>query len=195
MEVVDIETFGDYYNQDTDSQEYLIINFSPSSIPRNSRWRNNGISADFLGDYFATFFPGDEIPDSKIGKQETVKSSVSFIANELLENAMKYSLVNTNLPVSIALYMYNEKIVFMVTNHISLESSENYQTYIKELLSSDMDEMFTKQLMKASSEGNSSGIGLLTIINDYGAKPGWKFQKLLNPTDVVKLTITIQLEV
>jgi len=195
MQVTSTKIFGDYYNQDSDSQEYLIINFSPGYIPRNSRWRNNGISADFLGDYFATFFPGDEIPGSKIGKQETVKGSVSFIANELLENAMKYSLADSNLPISISLYMYNEKLVFVVTNHVSLATAENYQAYIKELLSSDPDEMLTNRLMKAGLENNSSGVGLLTIVNDYAAKLGWKFEKLVHPIDVLKLTITIQLEV
>lgn len=195
MEVLKTEIFGDYYSDRLDSEEYLVINFSPTSIPRNSRWRNNGISADFLGDYFATFFPGDEIPGSKIDKQETIKGTISFIANELLENAMKYSIAAINLSVSISLYMYNEKLIFVVTNYISSQSAKKYQQYIEELINSNPEEMFIKQLEKASLAENSSGIGLLTIINDYAAKPGWKFETLITPADVVKLTITIQLEV
>lgn len=38
------------------SQEFLLINFSSSSIPLNQRSRNNGLSADFIADYLTTFF-------------------------------------------------------------------------------------------------------------------------------------------
>jgi hypothetical protein len=37
--------------------EYLTLAFSPTSAPLRSRWRNNGLSADFLGDYVTTFLP------------------------------------------------------------------------------------------------------------------------------------------
>jgi hypothetical protein len=50
-----IQTFGDFIELPA-SQEYLIIGFSPSSIPLKQRWRNNGLSADFMADYLATFF-------------------------------------------------------------------------------------------------------------------------------------------
>jgi hypothetical protein len=42
-----------------DHCEYLTLSFSPFSAPIRSRWRNNGVSADFLGDYVITFLPGN----------------------------------------------------------------------------------------------------------------------------------------
>jgi hypothetical protein len=74
--------FGDYYDIE-DSQEYLTINFSPNRLSIQDRWRNNGLSADFLADYWSTFFPAD---DSLVqGTSKHARNIVGYIANELLE--------------------------------------------------------------------------------------------------------------
>ena len=49
--------------------EYLTLVFSPVSVPLRSRWRNNGLSADFLGDYVTTFLPANgAVPAFKSAK-------------------------------------------------------------------------------------------------------------------------------
>ena len=96
--------FGDCIEDIPTSQEYLILGFSPSSVPLKQRWRNNGLSADFLADYLTTFFPGDEENPITVVQQAEIKSAVSYIANELLENAMKFSDENSEQPISIALH-------------------------------------------------------------------------------------------
>ena len=54
------QIFGPFTERKDDDSEYLKIGFSPTSIPIQQRWRNNGLSADFLADYLSTFFPGDD---------------------------------------------------------------------------------------------------------------------------------------
>jgi hypothetical protein len=44
------QTLGNYKERSGEC-EYLTLAFSPLSAPLRSRWRNNGLSADFLGDY------------------------------------------------------------------------------------------------------------------------------------------------
>ena len=90
------EIFGDFIDYLPSSQEFLIIGFSPSSTPLKQRWRNNGLSADFLADYLTTFFPGKEDDPNTIQRQAEVKNAVSYIANELLENAMKFNCGNAS---------------------------------------------------------------------------------------------------
>ncbi|HSF76291.1 MAG TPA: ATP-binding protein, partial [Microcoleus sp.] len=70
------QIFGDFIEQPA-SQEYLIMGFSPSSVPLKQRWRNNGLSADFLADYLTTFFPGNQDDPSTIERQAEIKSAVS----------------------------------------------------------------------------------------------------------------------
>ena len=79
------QIFGDFKEMENSRHEYLKISFSPTSRPLQQRWRNNGLSADFLADYLSTFFPGED--SSSQERQAEIKDAVNFIANELLENA------------------------------------------------------------------------------------------------------------
>lgn len=190
------EILGNFIDQLPNSEEYLTIHFSPSAEARKRRWNNYGLSADFLGDYFANFFPGDEIPGSLIDRRDTIKAAVSFIANELIENAMKYSEKSIHFPVSISLYLYDQKIVFMISNYTSDRHLEQYQQFITELLASDLEEFYTKQLEKtATGEIGQSRMGILTIINDYSAQLGWKFSRLEQNPQITQVTVMAHLEI
>lgn len=183
------QIFGEFIDELPVSEEYLTIHFSPASTPRKKRWSNYGLSADFLGDYFANFFPGDEIPNGHIDKRANVKAAVSYIANELLENTMKYSDETAHLAVSISLYLYDEKLVFRVTNPAETNVAKEYQAFVQKLVSSDIEEMYATQLEQTALGMGGSHMGILTMINDYDAKMGWKFDPLLQQSDVVQVTV------
>jgi hypothetical protein len=189
-----MQKFGDFVDQLPVSEEYLTIHFSPASTPRKKRWSNYGLSADFLGDYFATFFPGDEIEAGSIDKRANVKAAVSYIANELLENTMKYSEETANLAVSISLHMYDEKLVFCVTNPAEVSVALKYQTFVQKLVTSDIDELYTAQLEQTALGMGGSHMGILTMINDYEARLGWKFDPLPQHPEIVQITVMAHLD-
>jgi hypothetical protein len=188
------KNFGTF-RQEVLGEEYLMLNFSPRSAPRNRRWRNYGLSADFLGDYFSAFFPGDEISDSKINRRETVKAAVTYIANELIENAVKYTDEDAGLPISIALHLYEQEIIFRAINYAHQSSVEKYQQFIQEFLSSDPDTFYTSQLEKTALGGGESSMGILTMSNDYGAKFGWTFQQHELESDIIEVIVMASLDV
>jgi len=191
------QIFGNFIQDLPPSQEYLILSFSPGSIPLRQRWRNNCLSADFLADYFSTFFLGsdDQQPDSE--KQAEVKSAVSYIANELLENAMKYGVEKSPFPISIQIHLNPELIVFQLTNSIHSEQIQNFQAHIEELMNSDPDELYLLQLEKNAMEENNgaSGLGFLTMLSDYGAQLGWKFEDLPEESAEMAVTTMVQLSI
>ncbi|MCW6052098.1 DUF6272 family protein [Microcoleus sp. A2-C5] len=191
-----IQTFGDFI-EPTPSQEYLIIGFSPSSIPLKQRWRNNGLSADFLADYLTTFFPGNEDDPSTIDRQAEIKSAVSYIANELLENAMKFNDETSEYPIDIKLQLKSDGLIFSVANSISPQAVDQFQGYIRQLLASDPSELYIEQLEKNAADESStdSGLGLLTMLSDYTAKMGWKFQTVQKDPEVITVTTMVQLRV
>ena len=191
-----IQTFGDFIEQST-SQEYLIIGFSPSSIPLKQRWRNNGLSADFLADYLTTFFPGNEDDPSTIERQAEMKSAVSYIANELLENAMKFNDETSEYPIDIKLQLESDGVLFSVANSISPQAVEKFQAYIQQLLASEPSELYIQQLEKNAADEKciDSGLGLLTMLTDYTAKIGWKFQTVQKDPEVIAVTTMVQLTV
>lgn len=184
--------FGSCLTEVPESQEYLTLNFSPASPSRQRRWKNYGLSADFLGDYFAAFFPGDEESETcKINRRDTVKGAVSYIANELLENAVKYGEQGADLPISITLYLYETEIIFQVVNYAALNAVERYQRFIQELLNADLDTFYIQQLEKTAMGLSESNMGILTMIHDYAAKFGWEFQRLAHNPDVMRVTVSV----
>lgn len=193
------EIFGDFIDDLPPLQEYLIIGFSPSSIPLKQRWRNNGLSADFLADYLTTFFPGSDqaIESLSADKQAEIKGAVSYIANELLENAMKFNDENSQRPISIQLHLNADRIIFVTTNSINPEKVAGFQAFIKEMIASDPSELYLEQVEKNANDETSCGsrLGYLTMIEDYMAKLGWKFQTVQTDPEVIAVTTMVQLMV
>jgi len=191
-----IQIFGDFIEQ-SKSEEYLIIGFSPSSIPLKQRWRNNGLSADFLADYLTAFFPGNEGEPTTINRQAEIKSAVSYIANELLENAMKFNDETSHYPIDIKLQLQSDGLIFSVANSIPPSSVGKFQVYIQQLLACDPSELYIQQLEQNAAEENStaSGLGLLTMLSDYTAKIGWKFETVQKDPEVIAVTTMVQLKV
>jgi hypothetical protein len=190
------QTFGIFRDDIPKSQEFLTLNFAPSSTPeRQQRWRNYGLSADFLGDYFANFFPGGDVPESTINLKDTIKATVSYIANELLENAVKYSDESVLLPVSITLRLFDQDIVFQVTNYANQAVAQQYQEFVQTLQAADIDELYTQQLEKTALGEGGSSMGILTIIQDYAAQGGWRFEQLMENPSISKVTVMMHLVV
>lgn len=189
---------GNFIQNLPPSQEYLILSFSPGSIPLRQRWRNNCLSADFLADYLSTFFLNNDIQQSDSDKQAEVKSAISYIANELLENAMKYGVEMSPFPISIQIHLNPDLIVFQLTNSIYSHQAAKFQSHIKTLLNSDPTELYFAQLEKNALEDDNnkeSSLGLLTMLSDYGAKLGWKFEPLLQKSTEIAVTTMVQLTI
>ncbi len=186
-----VQIFGDFQDVSATSQEYLILGFSPASMPIQQRWRNNGLSADFLADYIATFLPsvtsGENIAE--------FKAALGYIANELLENAMKYNSDDSRLPIDIKLQLTQDAVVFQVTNSVASESIMPFQQLIQTLLSADPGEFYIEQLERSSTNelANASGLGLVTMIHDYNAQLAWRFQRVCTVPETVTVTTMVKL--
>jgi hypothetical protein len=188
------QVFGEFTEDFSNRSEFLVLGFSPSSLPIQIRWKTNGLSADFLGDYVRNFFPGDTTAD--INKQSEVRHAVSFIANELLENAMKYSDDSAGQPVNLEVHLFSDRLIFLSKNSVRPKTIDQFQEYLQEITSGDVSEMYINQIEKSVSEEdhpNGSGLGFLTMMMDYEASLGWKFEKANNNADVTMVTTMVQL--
>lgn len=189
------QIFGDFVENSSPSPEYLTIGFSPSSIPLKQRWRNNGLSASFIADYLVTFFLVDEDEPGARDKRNKIIGAVKYVANELLENAMKFSDETSQYQVSIKLELKNDCLVFHATNAINSQAIPAFQALIQELTTSDTNELFMRRLEENTRDNwDTSGLGLLTIMNDYRAKLGWKFKTIQQEElETITVTTTVQL--
>jgi Uncharacterized protein conserved in bacteria len=57
--------------------------------------------------------------------------------------------------------------------------------------------MYIEKLEKNAADESStdSGLGLLTMLNDYSAKMGWKFETVQKDPEVIAVTTMVQLTV
>jgi len=170
------EVFGEFEEiRPEQGTEHMSLAFKPSSVPIKQRWRNNGLSADFLGDYLTTFFPKKNDDPKTIKKQAIVRDAATYIANELLENAMKYSNDQGNVLNSINLTLMEDRLIFTEINGITEQQEYDFKAFIEELENNDPDELYMRKLEESATSDSSSGLGYLTMVNDYQATLGWQF--------------------
>jgi len=187
--------FGPFIARKDDDSEHLQIVFSPTSIPIQQRWRNNGLSADFLADYLSTFFPGDDSAAAE--PYAELKSAVSYVANELLENAMKFSYAPSQHAISIAMYLAADAVSLYVTNSVDPHAVAAFQQAIARLLTEDTNTLYMAQLTHntESDSADGSSLGYLTMLHDYGVTLAWKFAPSLQDPDVTTVTTMARLSV
>jgi diguanylate cyclase (GGDEF)-like protein len=169
--------------------EYLTLAFSPMSTSLNSRWRNNGLSADFVGDYVITFLPREGYMAGQSCQNE-IRHAVTYIVNELLENAMKYHAREVDIPIRIYLELTQDHITVSASNAVSGVQAQLYQAFAENLQQGDAADLLLKQQEEsaASNEPAVSSLGLLTMISDYGAQLAWRFD--FHPLETKALTVT-----
>ncbi len=194
------QIFGDFREDLPTDHEFLILGFSPSAVPIQQRWRNNGLSADFVADYLSTFFPAQAADVQSQVRQAEIKSAVSYIANELLENAMKFNDETAQHSIRFGLHLVHEGsmvVILLATNSITQETYARFQAYVKEFLAADPDELYLRQLELSAeaTEKESAGLGLLTMRLDYEAKLGWKFDTVKREPPITTVTTMVQLAV
>ncbi len=194
------QIFGEFIDEFPPEHDFLELIFTPTSRPLKQRWRNNRLSAHFVADYFSTFLPLD---DRDIQHQQRIKeskSAVSYLANELLENAMKFNDYLSKYYIKFGIHFLKNKdlkAVIFATNSISEKGMKNFQKFILDLLSSDPEILYVEQIEKSvEAEANdASGLGLLTMINDYEAKLGWKFETISSQPQLTIVTSMAQIKV
>lgn len=190
------QIFGDFVESFPPAQDSLELTFTPNSLPIKKRWRSNRLSANFMADYFSNFLPVDEDDPAQKRRIKESKGAVSYVANELLENAIKFNNQGTNFKIKFGIYFIEEAdltAVLFATNSVSAEGLDKFQKFIQELLCSDPEKLYVQQIEKSAEEENSgaSGLGFLTMINDYSAKLGWKFEIVQKDPKMIAVTTMV----
>ena len=187
------QIFGEFTDDFSDRSEFLVLGFSPSTLSIQQRWKTNGLSADFLGDYVKNFLPGDTT--AALSKQTEIRFAVSFVANELLENAMKYSDLNADQPINLEVHLFRDRLIFLSKNSLPQASIADFQSFLQELMIGDVGEMYFNQVEKSAEndDSGSSGLGYFTMIMDYEAVLGWKFEQVENDVTVVSTMVKLPL--
>ena len=194
------QIFGDFIDILPPEHDSLELTFTPSSRPLKQRWKNNRLSAHFVADYFTNFLPVDEENPSDQQRIKEANASVSYVANELLENAIKFNDDSSNYKVKFGIHFLKQEtevvVVIYTTNSVQADGVDKLRDFIHELLASDPNELYVRQIEKSVEEDTkASGLGLLTMMNDYAAKVGWKLDTIQAESPIVTITTMSQVPV
>lgn len=138
--------------------------------PLGVTWQHASATCEFIGDFFA-------MRHARSGQDYTeARHSIIYLVNELLENAIKFRIPG-DIEVRGSLEDGNFEVT--VTNRTAPETAGKFQLLLAELTTRDPGELLIERIeANAADEGSSgSGLGILTLMNDYGARLGWHFSE------------------
>lgn len=147
--------FGSLIEDKEKTESMVKISLFPNDLV--SYWSRCGLTADFGASFYSFCFPNSN----------AIKNSLSFILNEIVENSVKYSF-NKKSPINICLYEQKNDLVFEVENFLSKDQDSKFEDYIHYLQNvSDISEEYMNTITKNIDSDEHSGLGLLTILNDF----------------------------
>jgi hypothetical protein len=149
-------------------------------------WRRVSLSSDFLAKYYSFYFPYREKAKGRISR-ETAENSISFVLNELIENTAKYSNP-AETAVQVRVLLLERAILLEVSNSVSEAQADEFMASMREVLSGNAEELYLAKLeSNLLKPKGDSGLGFLTLINDYKIGLGFRFEK--TGGDLCRITV------
>jgi hypothetical protein len=168
-------TFGEANDRPVDLAQSTRIVFRTEHL--ELKWSYCSNSADFLSQYYA----GVLAQNRTASQVRDLTHSIAYMANELIENAVKFRAAGD---IELTAGIDSGTFVLRITNWISPETGERFQSLLRDITSGDPGELLIRRIEEnAASGGSGSGLGLLTLMNDYGVRLSWRFEPSKDPAD------------
>ena len=138
--------------------------------PLELGWHHCGTTSDFLADFFA------RLAQKSHANYNDTLHSIGYLVNELLENAVKFRAPGD---IVIEATLEGNNFEVRVSNLVAASTAERFRGLLEEITSRDPGELLTEriELNAADPSSSGSGLGLLTLMSDYGVQLGWKFDR------------------
>lgn len=177
------------YKEPSAAGPRVTLVFYPGAFP--VKWNHCSVTADFFAEYFAGVHEAGL--DDEDARRDFV-GSVGYVLNELIENAIKFCAGGT---VEVDACVIDGEFLVVVSNQIVATTVEALQTRFADLLCGDPQELLLQRVEEnaANPELTTSGLGFLTMLSDYRAKLGWRFDAVPGNPDNVLLRTAARLQV
>jgi len=149
-----------------------------------AHWKRCGVAADSLAAYFAYDFE----PDVRAAAVSVLSTAI----NELLENAAKFCADKRgSLEVSVR---HHGELVRIETRHTAAAGRVlAFQGVLAELGRASLPELFAERI-EHQKEPGASGIGLIILKKDYGARIGARLQPRPDGQWDVQVQVSLDVE-
>jgi hypothetical protein len=152
--------------------------------PIDLAWHHCSSTSEFLGEFFALR------RKASADAYNEIRHSIGYLANELLENAIKFRAPGDILIES---SLDGGRFELKVTNLIGIETAARFNALLVELTSRNPGDLLIERIEAnaADAESSGSGLGLLTLMSDYGARLGWTFHTIADGGPVRLTTFAV----
>lgn len=136
--------------------------------PIELSWHHCATTSDFIADLFALRFQASR------SEYKEVRHSIGYVVNELVENAVKFRLPGE---IVIEASMDAESFKIKVSNDVDGATASEFQSLLAEITVGDPTDHLIQRIEANAAEPDKSrsGLGLLTLMSDYGAHLAWIF--------------------
>jgi hypothetical protein len=147
---------GNYANIHADRRA-INLSFSLPVMEVMNFWSRCGLIANFGSSYMAVANPS----------RKNIANSLSFILNELIENAVKYAAPRDSV-IDLSILQQDRFVIIEITNPIEPAQEAQLREMATNLIDADyVNSRYIDLLTASGKSSEKSGIGLLTIINYY----------------------------
>ena len=146
----------------------LRLNFFDG--PLDLVWKHCDITADFLGSFYSVRSNELDVAANEI------RHSVSYVVNEILENAIKFK---SSGGIVIESSMRDGQFRLCISNTITKRAAARFQRVLSDLEGRNPSDLLIERIEAnaADPESSASRLGLLTLMADYGVRLGWTFDE------------------
>ena len=136
--------------------------------PLDLSWHHCATTSDFVADVFALRFQASR------NDYKEVRHSIGYLVNELIENAVKF---RASGEIVIEASMDSESFKVKVSNVVAGVTASEFQHLLSEITVHDPGDLLIRRIEAnaADPDASGSGLGLLTLMSDYGARLAWIF--------------------
>lgn len=160
----------------------------------NVGWMMCDLTAQFTSQYFANLYLGAGQGNDFRRKVIEHTHSVSYVMNEMMENAVKF---RAGGDIYLKAGMLGDQFCCAVSNLAGLQSAQKLAMILQEISDGDPQALLLQRFEDnaANPDSNASGLGFLTMINDYGADVSCRFEALAVNIDRVRIETLITLPI
>lgn len=138
-------------------------------------WSHSDLAANFISHYFANSFPAEAEADESSHTREEMTHALNYLINELMENVIKFHQGGRAL---LSGGVAGGVIGFLITNEMPDDKIPPFSAILTEITTEDPGLLLLQKIEQnaENADGTGSGLGYLTLMNDYQARLGWHFE-------------------
>jgi hypothetical protein len=151
-------------------------------------WSHSDLAANFISQYFTNAFPTEAEANPDLTSREEMIHTLNYLINELMENVIKF---HQGSKASLSGGVTSDVVGFLVTNEVPEEKIPPFAAILEEITSGDPGLLLLQKIEQnaENAEGTGSGLGYLTLMNDYQARLGWQIEPVKTAPGQTQVTI------